>query len=172
MRAIRQTGHAKAFLMEDFDTALILHERSRELSPSHAPSWMLASGTLSFVGNGLEAVACAERAIDLSPIDLDLFQYHAFLAFAHFANKSLEMAVFWAQRSRAENAEYTSNLKLLTVALVACDRTQKAREAARILLELEPDYCVSIYAGTQRPFRDPELRKMAIDGLRRAGIPE
>ncbi|MEY8840958.1 hypothetical protein AB9K41_18180, partial [Cribrihabitans sp. XS_ASV171] len=75
--ALSYYGHAKAFLMEDFDTAQLLHDRSLHLGPSHAPGWMLASATKAFTGAGADAVAYAERALELSPIDLDLFQYHA-----------------------------------------------------------------------------------------------
>jgi adenylate cyclase len=164
-------AHAKAFLREDFDTAQVYHDRSLQLSPNYAHGWMLASANKAYIGLGAEAVAYAERALELSPIDLDMFQYFAFLAFAKFANRDFEAAVSWAERSRSENAHYTSNLKLMTGALAALDRLEEARRVAKDLLALEPEYRVSSYEGTRRPFRDADLQVTMMNALRRAGIP-
>jgi hypothetical protein len=56
-------------------------------------------------------------------------------------------------------------------ALAHLGRLEEAREAVKILRELEPNASISGFE-EQVPFRDPENRKILLDGFRLAGLPE
>jgi adenylate cyclase len=140
--------------------------------PNNAVAWMLSSGTLSYLGQGREAVRHAEQGLRLSPFDPLRFSQRMFLAIAHYANGSHEEAVRWARMSVAENPLHTATLKALIASLVAVDRVEEAREKAAQMLVLEPGFRVGTYARTRLPFRHPELREGFLGHLRRAGLPE
>jgi hypothetical protein len=56
--------------------------------------------------------------------------------------------------------------------LALSGRIVEAREALGRMLAIEPDYRLSILLAELGPWRRAEDRALAIEGLRRAGLPE
>src|SRR5262249_59075470 len=84
--ALATYGHARSFLFHDCQTGLVYLERATTVAPNHALAWVLKSGTMSYLGEGQQAVSCAERALRLSPFDHDIFYFYTFLSLAHYAS--------------------------------------------------------------------------------------
>ena len=60
-------GHHRAYHLRDPGSALPFFDQALATCPSHALSWTLRSGSLSYLGRGEEAVASARRGFELSP---------------------------------------------------------------------------------------------------------
>ena len=168
--ALATMGHAKSYLERDYDTALVLLDRSRELGPSLSLAWSLSSATLSYTGSSAEAVEHAKHALRLSPYDPDLYQTYGFLAIAHYINRDFDEAVKWCEKSYREKPEYTSNWRVSVFANAGAGRIAKASEFAKLVLKDMPDFTVEKYLQEICPFRDEQDRKMVAEHLRIAGL--
>lgn len=168
--ALAAYGHVKAYLQRDYEQALVFLDRAREMGPSQALSWILSSGTLSYVGRPLEAIEHAEHGIRLSPNDPDLFQYYDFLAIAHYCNGDFGEASKWCDRSYAEKQDYTSNWRMSAACHAAAGNKEKAVEFAKRLLDKEPDFDLARYQRDRVPFRGLEPQTQFVQHLKSAGL--
>jgi len=169
--ALATHGHVRSFLFHDYDSALVYFDRALSAGPNSSLAWILSSATLSYVGRGDDAVRHAEHGLRLSPYDRILFYYHNFLSMAHYSNGNYEDAVKWGRMSAAENATFTSTLRMLAASLAAIDRLDEAHEVASSILRLEPDFRLDLYERTRQPFRQPEIKRRFMSHLRRTGLP-
>ena len=165
-------GHVMSFLYHDYDSALVYLERARELSPSNAHAWIVSSATESYLGRGEEAIQMAERGLRLSPKGSGLFFTYHFLSIAHYVAGNYDDALKWARLSDLENPVFSSNVRLLCNILSAIGRIQEAREMGRRLVAIEPDFRLGYYERKRLPYKPPEFRKIAMQHLRLAGLPE
>src|SRR5262249_60277237 len=67
--ALASYGYVQSFLKKDYDEAIELIDRSIATSPNCAIAWIFRGATLCFVGDGPNAVRCAETGLRLSPLD-------------------------------------------------------------------------------------------------------
>ncbi len=170
--ALATFGHLRSFLFHDCDTGLVFFERARTACPSSALAWILASGTLCYVGRGEEAIRSAERGLRLSPSDRSLFFSYFFLGLAHYSAGAYEEAIKWSRMSYSENPRYTANLRLLAVALAAVGKIDDARGVAQMLLDLEPGFSTKRYAADRQPFQEGKTKQKYLIHLRSAGFPD
>lgn len=169
--ALATFGHIRSYVFHDYDVALGYFDRALSACPNSAISWFLSSGTLSYVGQGAKAVQHAEKALQLSPFDQNLYSFYHFLGMAHYSNGNYEEAVKAGRRSLSERPAYTSNLRILCASLIGSGRQEEGVHIAQRLLELEPKFNLREYARTRLPFRDPALRSLCLDHLGSAGLP-
>jgi len=163
-------GHTKAVLLHEYEAAIATFERALAAAPSNAMAWTLSSGAYSYVGNGKEAVERAERGLRLSPVDTQAFFYLTFLGVAHYVHGTFDEAVVWGRKSMGLNPGLCANLRFLIGSLVALGRMEEAQQVAKALLEVQPRFRLSVYAGLCA-LRQP-LRTEFIERLRRADLPE
>lgn len=168
--ALATFGHVQAYTKGDYDTAITYLDRAASTGPNNAQVRALRSATLSFLGEGAAAVAEAEKALRLSPFDEQLFQFYAFLALAQYVAGAPEDACRWARRSLAENPNYTTTLKILTISQAAAGDLDKARETAQALRRSEPGFAPSQYITGRAPFKDPALVHQLMEHFRLAGM--
>jgi adenylate cyclase len=150
---------------------MVFFDRALESCPNHAFAWMWSSGTLAYLGRGAEAVARAEHALRLSPLDQALYLFETRLALAHYANGDLEAAVQSSLRARNENPNFSANLRFLAAALSALGKREQAEAVVANLVRLEPDFRLSAYERGLQPFTHPTLRERFLGDLRAAGVP-
>ncbi|MEM8786790.1 MAG: adenylate/guanylate cyclase domain-containing protein [Pseudomonadota bacterium] len=163
-------GHVKSFLERDYDSAIVMLDRAREMGPSQAVAWMLSSATLTYVGRAEEAVEHAMHGIRLSPYDPDAFQYYDFLSMAYYYSHNFEEAVVWSERAFAEKSDYTSNWRCAAVINVAAGNMDRARYFAKKIKGKEPEFDLDHYFEYFSPIRDPESRKMVRGHMEQAGL--
>ena len=169
--ALAAYGHVRSYLKRDYDTALVYFDRARQLSPSHALTWILSSATLSYLGEGDEAVEHARMALTLSPSDQDLHQFFDFASIAHFTAGDLVTALHYAEMSHAEKHGYVSNLKMMTMLNGALGNGGEARRYAVQLMEADPSLTVSGYR-RMGPWAVPETVEFFAEQLHSAGVPD
>lgn len=168
--ALALCGHHKSFLFREYDRAIALFDRALTAGPNSALAWTLSSPTFSYIGDGPNAIARAERGLRLSPLDPDAFWYQTALTLAHYASGNYEGAVEYGRRVAAAKPIFTANLRFLAASLGALDRVSEANEVAHLLVQLEPRFAARRFAEGYA-FRDAAKRQLFCDHLIKAGLP-
>ena len=170
-RALAVYGHLKAFLHHDYDAALDALNRALKACPNEPFCWALSSASMSYVGHTDSAVANAEHAMRLSPLDRYRFYYAAALCLAHYTAGGYREAIKWGRISLHENPIFTPNLRYLAAALSASNDTGEARNATATLLKLQPDFTLKSYSEGILPLKGDKERLLHLEHLRKAGVP-
>jgi adenylate cyclase len=168
--ALAISGHTKAVLFRDYSGAIEIFGRALNVAPGNAMAWTLSSGVYSYTGQAKSAIERAERGLRLSPADKQSFFYLLFLALAHYVDGTYDEAIIWARKSAALNPRLCSNLRWLIASLVAVGKLDEARHFGRVMLEVNPKFCLSAYE-KWCPLQ-PELRTVLLTRLHSAGLPE
>ena len=165
-------GHVKSYLAHQYEIGLQYLERAVEAGPSNALAWTFSAASLSYIGQGEQAVAHAKHALRLSPLDQNIFFLHSNLCLAHYANGEYDEAVRWGEVCWSENSRFSAGYRLLSASLVAAGKIERARTVAAQLLSIEPNFSLAVYARTRQPFRDPATGALMVGRLRTAGLPD
>jgi class 3 adenylate cyclase/TolB-like protein len=165
-------GHHRAYHLRDPGSALPFFEKALATCPSHALSWTLRSGSLSYLGRGEEAIASARRGFNLSPFGPHRYYFQFFVGLAYYAAGDEAEAVHWLKLSLQDSPCFTSAHRILMAALVAVDKIEEARAVARQMMACEPVFRISKYKLDRAPFVDPSLREQLFSRMKTAGVPE
>jgi adenylate cyclase len=171
VRALALSGHLRALLFRDFDSAFALFDRAIRTSPNSAFAWARSSPAFSYIGNGAEARHRAEEAMRLSPFDPEIFFVHTALGFAAYTLEDYESAVSWGRRAYTENPRYTANIRFLAASLAASGHVEEGTGFGQALRQLEPGFRVRRFCDSYA-YRDPARRAVLARHLMLAGLPE
>jgi TolB-like protein/class 3 adenylate cyclase/Tfp pilus assembly protein PilF len=169
-RALALGGHVRAFIFHDYEGAFALFDRALAASPNSSLAWIRSSPVYSYVGEAAEGKRRAEIGIRLSPFDPHLFYAHTALGLACYTSGDLDEAAMWCRRAMAQNPNFTANLRFLAAILGAAGRPVEARDIARALLEVEPDFHVDKFCESYA-YKDPSRRAALAVHLKNAGLP-
>jgi TolB-like protein len=168
--ALAMGGFVIAVLKRDYPMALDALERSIALCPSSALAHGFSSIIRAWMGDDSIAIAHARTAVRLSPYDPLIYLPNVGLAFASFFAGDFVEAAAAAGRALAANSRFSVPCYLLTAALIRLGKTEDARAAAQVLLQLQPKFTVSgVISGN---ITTPERMQRLADALREAGLPE
>lgn len=168
--ALAMYGYVQSFFMRDYNGAALTLERAIDAGPNSAIAWTMSSANCGFMGDGRAAVERAERGVRLSPTDPHRFWHEGILAQAHYVNGDYEQALTWARRAVARNPSVRFTMRTLTATLAAIGHVDEAAQAAKQLLEVQPDFRLGPYE-RRCPFRGAALKQW-IERLRAAGLPD
>jgi adenylate cyclase len=162
-------GHARGLLFRDYDMAIDDVDRATMLSPGNSWAWTFSSGPYGFVGRTQEAIARAEHAIRLSPIDAQAFVALCLLGQNHYLNGTFDEAIRWSRKAVNLNPRFGNAVRVLAASLVAVGRVQDAQRVAEHHRQILPDFRVADYA-RRCPFKQPAASGY-VNRLQEAGIP-
>jgi len=168
--ALSLSGHLRALLFRDYDTAQDLFDRALRASPNSSFAWSRSSPTFSYLGDAREGRHRAEQALRLSPFDPQIFFTHCALGLAAYTEGNYDEAVLWARRSHAENNGYTANMRFLAASLAATGKIEEARRVGERMLRQEPGFSVSRFIETYA-YRDERFRSQLARHLTMANLP-
>jgi adenylate cyclase len=167
--AIALQGHARAMFFRDYDAAIDCVDRATTESPSNSWAWAFSSGPYGFIGKTDLAIARAERAIRLSPIDPYSFFKLIMLGQNHYLNGTYDDAIRWSRKSLNLNPWFGNAARVLAASLVAVGQIEEAQRVAEHHRKILPAFTVSNYA-RRCPFVEPAA-SLYVDRLQEAGIP-
>jgi len=157
-----------AFMVGDCEGSVEMADRAVALNPNSFHAWSARGWVYRIAGLPEEAVRSFERAIRMSPIDPMLHHTFVGMGGALIELGRFDDAIVAGKKAQRQNPSYSPAYRCLASAFAHLGRHAEAREAAASLLEADPAFTISgwIARGGQ------SNAKLAIEGLRKAGLPE
>jgi adenylate cyclase len=157
-------------MVGEFDEAIANLQRAAELNPSSIEVLIYLANALLRCDRESEALPLLELVDRLDPGDSDPHFRDFNVAMANFAVGRLEDAVRYAERAARARAGHAAHLRIWICALAELGRLDEAREVLARLLEVQPEFRISILEQTIPPQATLLRRYQA--ALRLAGAPE
>jgi TolB-like protein/Flp pilus assembly protein TadD len=154
-----------------YEEAMRELERAIELNPSFGRAYFGLASVAAYSANYTQALESIDTAIRLSPADPHLWTFYNIKSRALVGLGQFEDAEYWARKAvRLPSATFWSDLALVS-ALGYLGREDEARLAIEELYRKKPGYSLEEYARDDFVLA-PEAHQVAVEGLRRAGLPE
>ncbi|MCP3412641.1 adenylate/guanylate cyclase domain-containing protein [Bradyrhizobium brasilense] len=157
-----------AYMVGDCESEIELADRAIALNPNSYRAWTARGSVYRVAGLPEEAVRSFERAIRLSPLDPRLPITFVGMGMAFIELRRFDEAIAAANKCRRQNASYSLAYRCLASAFAHLGRDAEAREAAALLLQLDPAFTISAMIA-RGGYPNAQL---LIEGLRKAGLPE
>lgn len=168
--ALSAEGFVYTNLLRQLDAGAERYDEALRINPNDSLAWLLKGTLHAFKGEGELAMAGAERALKLSPLDPVRYFYDSLAATAALSACDYTRASELARRSLKANRTHTSTLRALTVAEMQLGHVEEARKWAATLLELEPEFTVQRFL-SRSPSSQYSTGMVWAKALERAGIP-
>jgi DNA-binding SARP family transcriptional activator/TolB-like protein len=169
--ALTVDAWANLSLGRRYDIAEQRFEQAVGANPSDSTAWLLKGMMHAFKGQGGTAVAAAERAVRLSPLDPRRSYYDSLAATAYLSAGDFERAIELAQRSLRVDRLHASTLRALAIAQQLSGRAEDARQTLATLLKLDPTLTVGKYL-SRHPAAEFSTGRLWADALGKAGLPK
>jgi len=168
--ALTMAGNVETSYRKDLDAADRYYDAALTNNPSESLAWLQKGNALSFRGDGTKAIACIEKAVQLSPLDPSRHFYDSLLASAALSAGDYQRAIGAAQSSLRMNAHHVSSHRVLTIAQQLSGHHAEAQRTAQHLLSLEPGLTVAGFIARSPGGRSGLAEKFG-RALQEAGIP-
>jgi len=147
------------------ERAVACYERARELAPNNCDLLAEYCDALGYLGRLDDAIRMGELAVRLNPSRPDWYLWD--IAAAKFLSGKYLEALSLLEKMAEPGPAY----RLLAATYAQLGRLEEARQAARELLKINPDFSIERYSA-RAPYLDKALMAKYIEGLRLAGLPE
>lgn len=169
--ALSRGGHALPYVVGELDDATTFVDRALVLNPNLAGAWYASGWGRIWLGETDLAITHFAQAMRLSPLDPQMITMQAGTAFAHFLAGRYEEALFWADKTRWEQTNYSTPIRLAAACYGLTGRIVEAQKIIPRARELDPALRVSNVRDWV-PLRRPDDLARLEEGLRKAGLPE
>jgi tetratricopeptide (TPR) repeat protein len=122
-------------------------------------------------GDPDEAILDFERALRLSPRDVEMVSWQAGIARAHFNAARYDEAMTWSERAISNRSDTTVARRIKAAAHAQAGRMEEARRRGRAA-RVRPAVAFGPEAFVRRNVARPDDFNRWVQGLRRAGIPD
>jgi adenylate cyclase len=156
------------FIVGDSESAIEMANRAVALNPNSFTAWRARGHVYLHAGLPEEAVRSFERAIRLSPVDPTLHRSFVGMGAALIELGRFDEAIVAGKKAQRQKPSNPVAYRCLASAFAHLGRDAEAREAVARMLEVDPDFTISAFIARLRPSN----RKLLIEGLRKAGLPE
>lgn len=163
-------GFAHNNLLRRMDVAETRYDAAIERNPNESLSWLLRGALHAFNDEADEAVAAADQARLLSPIDPFRYYYDSLSATAYLAGGHYAQALEFAEQSLARHDRHNSTLRAKITALHHLGNGDAARAAGSELMRRQPGFTVEDYL-RGHPAGGNKLGHRVAEALRAAGVP-
>jgi tetratricopeptide (TPR) repeat protein len=171
--ALSSTAWAVAYILRDLAHAKLLVDRAVALNPNLAIGWARSGWINLWSGNPAVAVEHLTRAMRLDPLPGHIpGSVLAAMAHALFFLGKYDEATAWAERMVRENPDTHPGLRIFVASAAFAKMTDLAREGAKRLGSIDPEFRISRLASYLGPYQKPEFLEKYAEGLRLAGMPE
>jgi adenylate cyclase len=163
-------------LQKQFEAARAELERAIALNPSQMDAYRRICTVDLYTGQPESAVACADKAVNLSPRDPQRFVLFVIKGAAYLMLGQDDQATEWVRRSLAVNPNYPLALAYLAAALALTGHDTEAHDALARYLSLPGIRSKTVTAFKKQAVSDNPVfmaqRERVYRGLRQAGMPE
>jgi TolB-like protein len=167
--ALTVAGVVLALIAGDHAAGLAALDRARALNPNSAIAWGFGATVNCFAADYSAAVAHAERALRLSPLDPMRYYPLVALACAALFTGRAEDAVRYAADAIQANPGFDVPYCLMIAGLVELGRMDEARTAAARLMTVYPNFTIA--RRRRANYRDSQAFGRYLAALEKAGLP-
>jgi TolB-like protein len=164
-------GAAMAFVVGDLDGAAVYIDSALALNPNLAWAWLSSALVRVWLGESSVAIEHANRAIRLSPQDVQVFVMQFAIGLAHFFAGRFSEALAWAEMAGRAQPDHAPSIALVAASSALVDNGAASGAAMRRLRQLMPELRASGLKDFV-PIRRTEHFSLWADGLRKAGLAE
>jgi TolB-like protein len=168
--ALAIDGFIHTNLLKQFDAAEERYELALSVNPNDSLAWLLKGTMHAFRGEGDLAVAGAERARRLSPLDPLRYFYDSLAATAALAAHDYRRARELARSSYRLNRKHASTLRALAIAQWHLGEVEDARKTVGELLGIDPGFTIKRFL-ERSPSSAFATGRVWSQALRDAGVP-
>jgi adenylate cyclase len=155
-------------MVGDSESEIEMADRAVALNPNSSLAWGCRGWIYKIAGLSEEAVLSFERGIRMSPIDPLLHRAFVGMGTAFIELRRFDEAIVAGKKALRQTPSYSPAYRCLASAFAHLGRDAEAGEAAARMLEVDPDFTVSVFIA-----RGGQTNaKLFIEGLRKAGLPE
>lgn len=169
--ALAVEGFVHCHMLKDLDGAAQRYNAALAVNPNDSLAWLFDGVLHAFRDQGEQALASAEKALQLSPLDPLRYFYDSLAATAALSARRYELAIELANRSLKANRLHSSTLRVLTIAQVRTGQIADASQTLQKLRQLDPALTATSYRD-----RNPSMLYATgqewVAALREAGLPE
>ena len=140
-----------------------------ELNPNSATARGDLSRGLAFAGHDREAIAHAEDAIRLSPMDPDMALFMGGIAVAHYGAGRYAEAVRVSEQLLQLRPGFQGAQRLHCASLAQIGRIEEARAYLDVVRREQPQLSLEWIRGSV-PYQTEELMARFLEGMRKAGL--
>ncbi len=143
--ALAVQGFVHCHLKRDLDTAWAQLNKALCVDPNAPLAWLYMSTIESLRGETGAAMACAQRAMDLSPLDPQRYYYLSLAGSAANFDGQWARAAELLERARQLNRSHAPTLRALVIAYSELGRHETAQRYLKELLAIQPGMTVRRY---------------------------
>jgi tetratricopeptide (TPR) repeat protein len=147
-------------------------ERALALNPNCAYAWGRAAFVHCMANRPDAAIAAAQNAMRLSPLDPVQFAHEWVLGFALMLASRYEDAMEWTDRCLHDRPNFHPAIRGRVALCGYLGRTEEAREWIAKLLAVNPAHTIAWFQNYGGKFMSSATLAIWVEGLRRAGLPE
>ncbi len=167
--ALTRGGHALGHLARDLDGGIALIDRALLLNPNFAPAWFLGGFLRIFHGETESAMTLLSHAVQLSPLDPEMFRMQAGIALAQFFAGEYDAAANWAEKALGNLPTLLVGAVIAAASHALAGRAEHALQFMARVRVLDPTLCQASLAEWLPIHRAQDLARLA-EGLRAAGL--
>jgi adenylate cyclase len=156
---------------KDYVAAREWADAATRLNPSSCYAWSRSAGIRCWTSDFATSAEYFRRALRLSPADPWTYAFQSGLGMALLFLGNFPEAIDWFRRALSNNRNHAPSYRLLAVALVQSGRLEEAKQVVQQMRAIDPISSLSrseFFTG----FRDPEPKRLYLESLRAAGLPE
>jgi TolB-like protein/class 3 adenylate cyclase/Flp pilus assembly protein TadD len=169
--ALRMAGPTLAVLGGEIAAALSALDRATALNPNSAQAWRECGIVNCFANRPDAAIAAAQRAMRLSPLDPLGHNFKWVLGFGLMLAGRYEEAMEWVDRSLHDRPEHHPAIRGKVALCGYLGRAEEARQWIRRLLEANPAMTIAGFKALAK-YHAPGTMAVWVEGFRKAGLPE
>jgi tetratricopeptide (TPR) repeat protein len=169
--ALARAAFSLAFVGGELEEGLMYVDRALTIDPNLSMAWHSSGWLRLYLGDHETAIAHLDRAVRLSPLDLEVYGMEGARSYAFLFLGRYDQAAASAERALQRRPQWLPAFRSLAAAKVLSGQIEDAREVAVRLLQISSDGPLSRAISTQ-PLRRPEDAARLVAALRLAGLAE
>ncbi len=163
-RGFSELGFAHLY-KKRHDESLADYGRALTLNPNDADIIAEYADALVYAGQADRSIELMDKAMRLNPCYPDWYLWYLADAYSTLGRHADVIATVLRMRNPDEGR------RMLAASYAHLDRMDEAREQARHVLSLHPDFTIGSWRH-RPPYRDQAVLERFIEGLRKAGLPD
>jgi TolB-like protein len=168
---LSRSAHALALLAGEHAVAVSAMERATTLNPNSARAWGLSAVVNCYAYRPEAAIAAAQRAMRLSPLDPLGYQFKLALGYGQMLAGSYAEGLEWVDQSLNDRSTFRPAIRVKVALFGYLGRREEGTRWTS-MLKNDPARTIASFTAFGSKFLSPRTLAVVVEGFRRAGVVE